>query len=72
MVTTPTDIERARWRRSSFTGKAGTCVELAELADGTVAIRNSNRPEAGYLTFTRTEIAAWITGCKAGEFDDLV
>ncbi len=33
--------------------------------------RNSNHPDAGALVFTRTEMHAWIKGCKTGEFDDL-
>ena len=64
-------MAKEQLRKSSFSGHDGNCVALAELADGTVAVRNSNRPEAGYLRFTRDEIAAWIIGCKAGEFDDL-
>jgi hypothetical protein len=61
----------ARWRKSSFTGNNGTCVEVAQLEDGTIAVRNSKRPDAGHVLFTRAEMAAWIKGCKAGEFDDL-
>jgi hypothetical protein len=61
-----------RWRKSSFSGPDGHCVECAALPDGDVAVRNSNRPEAGALLFTRAELAAWIQGCRAGEFDDLM
>jgi hypothetical protein len=68
-------LARAEWRKSSFSGSGdkggGDCVEVASLADGTIALRNSNHPEAGAVSFTRAEIAAWIKGCKAGEFDDL-
>jgi Domain of unknown function (DUF397) len=60
----------AKWRKSSFSGSNGTCVELAEAA-GRIAMRNSNDPDAGTLTFTRAELAAFIDGCRAGEFDDL-
>lgn len=65
----------ATWRKSSFSGSGGSgggnCVEIAELADGTIALRNRNRLHEGTVIFTRTEMAAWIKGCKAGEFDDL-
>ncbi|MGH3564840.1 MAG: DUF397 domain-containing protein [Pseudonocardia sp.] len=65
----------AGWRKSSFSGTGGTgggnCVEVAPLADGRIALRNSNHPEAGPVFVTRTEMYVWIKGCKAGEFDDL-
>jgi hypothetical protein len=69
-------VARAQWRKSSFSGSSGgpgtgNCVEVAPLANGTVALRNSNHPEAGTVSFTRAELHAWIQGCKAGEFDDL-
>jgi hypothetical protein len=68
-------LARVEWRKSSFSGSGGkgggNCVEIAALADGTIALRNSNHPDAGVVVFTRAEVAAWIKGCKAGEFDDL-
>lgn len=65
------ELAHATWRKSSFSNDQGQCVETAALADGTIAVRNSNYPEAGVVLFTRAEMAAWINGCKAGEFDDL-
>jgi hypothetical protein len=60
------------WRKSSFSGDTGgNCVEVAALEDGSVAVRNSKAPEAGTIFFTRAEMAAWVQGCRAGEFDDL-
>ncbi|MFI8434362.1 DUF397 domain-containing protein [Streptomyces sp. NPDC079020] len=61
----------AAWRKSSFSGDQGACVEVAPLNDGRIAVRNSNHPEAGVVFFTRAEMDAWIRGAKAGEFDDL-
>lgn len=55
------------WQKSSFTNN-GDCVEVAVI-DGEIAVRNSNRVEAGMILFTRSEIAAWMKGVKAGEFD---
>ncbi len=67
-------LARAQWRVSSFCEdgecSGGTCVEVAALPDGRVAVRNSNHPDAGAVLFTRTEMDAWIKGVKAGEFDD--
>jgi hypothetical protein len=74
-VTRADPLAQARWRKSSFsTGGSnggGDCVEAAALPDGRIAVRNSNHPESGTVFFTRTEIAAWLKGVKAGEFDDL-
>lgn len=70
-ATSANELDRATWRKSSFSNDQGQCVEIASLADGTIAIRNSNHPDRGALIFTRDEMAAWINGCKAGEFDDL-
>lgn len=58
------------WRKSSYSGANGNCVEIAPTADG-VAIRNSNRPEAGTVEYTKAELAAFLAGVKDGEFDDL-
>jgi hypothetical protein len=58
------------WQKSSFSPETN-CVEVAQLPDGTIAVRNSNHPGAGMLHFTPAEIAAWIDGCAAGEFDHL-
>ncbi|MFI6869064.1 DUF397 domain-containing protein [Nocardia sp. NPDC050406] len=60
------------WRKSSFSGTNGECVETTATSDGSIAVRNSNNPDAGTLLFRRAEMAAWISGCKAGEFDDLI
>ncbi|MGH3548128.1 MAG: DUF397 domain-containing protein [Pseudonocardiaceae bacterium] len=59
------------WRISSFSGNNGTCVQIAALPDGRIAVRNSNRPDDGVVLFTPAEMTAWIHGVKAGEFDDL-
>lgn len=66
------DSSPTLWRTSSFSGNNGTCVEVAALPDGRIAVRNSNQPEQGIVLFTRAEMEAWIHGVKAGEFDDLM
>lgn len=60
-----------QWRISSFSGNNGTCVQVATLSDGRIAVRNSTQPDDGPILFTRTEMNAWLSGVKAGEFDDL-
>jgi hypothetical protein len=58
----------AVWQKSTFSNLNG-CVEVADLGDGTIAVRNSKRPEAGHVVFTRHEIDAFVQGVVAGEFD---
>lgn len=68
------DLSSLAWRKSSFSGGEGSgdaCVEVAPLPDGRIAVRNSKSPEAGVVFFTRAEMAAYVAGVKAGEFDDL-
>lgn len=60
------------WRKSAASGPNGNCVELAVLADGGVAVRNSRCPGGPHLTYTRAEIVAFVRGVQAGEFDDLL
>lgn len=60
-----------KWRRSSACSEGSNCVEVAPFGDG-VAVRDSKDPDGPVLLFTRAEIAAFLDGVRAGEFDDLV
>lgn len=64
-------LTSARWRKSRASNPSGSCVEVAELASGEIAVRNSRYPTGPALIYTRAEIAAFLTGAKNGEFDDL-
>lgn len=59
-----------QWRKSSFSGANGDCVEVADTG-GLIAFRHSKEPQQGTILYTRSELSAFIRGCKAGEFDDL-
>jgi hypothetical protein len=61
--------ETPRWRKSTFSLE-GNCVEIGELPDGRIGIRNGDLAEAS-VTFSRADIDAFFEGVKAGEFDDL-
>lgn len=56
-----------QFRISSFCDM-GTCVEVAGLDDGSVALRDSKVGGSPYI-FTSREWDAFLAGVKAGEFD---
>jgi hypothetical protein len=62
----------ARWQKSRRSNSQGACVELARLADGGIAVRNSRFPDGPVLLYTRAEIRALLDGVKEGDFDHLL
>jgi hypothetical protein len=60
-----------QWQKSSFSGGGGeNCVEIAEHARG-IALRESDAPYE-IVSTTRANLAVFVAGVKAGEFDHLV
>ncbi len=62
------DLGAVNWIRSRACSTDG-CVEVAHLADGGVALRDSKDANKAAHVFDRDEWAAFITGVKNGEFD---
>jgi Domain of unknown function (DUF397) len=62
------DLSAARWIRSRACSTDG-CVEVAHLADGSVAVRDSKDVRKAAHVFDRDEWSAFITGVKNGDFD---
>lgn len=60
------------WQKSGRSQGVSNCVEMAELPDGDIAVRNSREPDGPALVYTRAEISALIGGAKDGDFDHLV
>jgi NADH:ubiquinone oxidoreductase subunit len=67
-----TDLDDVSWQKSHRSNSQGNCVELAQLPDGSVAVRNSRHPAGPALVYTKAEIQALILGAKAGDFDSLI
>ena len=72
-ATGPDPSERASmsptWIKSSLSFANGNCVEVADLPDGTVGIRNSRDTDGPVLRFTPDEWVAFLAGARRGEFD---
>jgi hypothetical protein len=58
----------ADFRSSSFCGTGG-CVEVAALADGRVAVRDSKDRDRSMQVYSAAEWRAFVAGVKNGEFD---
>ncbi|MBK3641376.1 MULTISPECIES: DUF397 domain-containing protein [Streptomyces] len=61
-----------RWLKSRHSNAEGNCVEVAALAEGGVAMRNSRDPHGPALIYTPAEVAAFLAGVRDGEFDHLL
>ena len=57
------------WVKSSLSFANGNCVEVANLVDGEIGVRNSRDSEGPVLRFTSDEWHAFLGGVRNGEFD---
>ena len=53
-----------RWRKSSYSGTAGNCVEVTVLGRDTWGVRDSKDPTGPVLTFTADEWTAFTLTVK--------
>lgn len=60
------------WLKSNYSNPSGSCVEVAVLPGGAVAVRNSRESDGPALIYTPAEITAFIRGVKDGQFDHLL
>lgn len=63
-----TPLSQAAWRKSSYSGQAQSCVEVADGMPGGVAVRDSKDPGGPALILTP---AAWRTLARRVRGGDL-
>lgn len=63
-----TDISPLQWRKSSYSnGSGGNCVEMADLASGGIAVRDSKEPERAVLTFSAPAWGEFVAVVRRGQ-----
>jgi hypothetical protein len=63
------DMSQATWRKSTYSGANGDCVEVAGNLPGIVAVRDSKNRGGPALVFPRPAWRAFLSGAKDGEFN---
>lgn len=68
------DAASTTWIKSSLSTYNGTCVEIAQLRNNRVGMRDTKDHGRGpILAFSQREWSAFLAGAKAGEFNfDLI
>jgi hypothetical protein len=64
-------IGGAMWRKSKRSGALGNCVEVAPLAGGDIAMRNSRNPNGPALVYPGAPMTGFLAAIKGGQFDDV-
>ncbi|MET8713935.1 DUF397 domain-containing protein [Streptomyces sp. NPDC004735] len=59
------DLAHALWRKSSYSGGANDCVEVAETG-GHAAVRDSKNISRGQLLFSKAAMRALVSGIASG------
>ncbi|MDI5967342.1 DUF397 domain-containing protein [Streptomyces sp. SL13] len=58
----------AEWKKSSYSGAHGDCVEVRSPGTAAVAVRDSKDPQGPALSFSPQAWSAFVTGIDAGAF----
>lgn len=62
------DVTAATWRKSSYSGQGGQCIEVADGFPGAMPVRDSKDPDGPALVFPADRWQAFVSGVKAGDF----
>ncbi|MFB7918566.1 DUF397 domain-containing protein [Streptomyces sp. NPDC056061] len=72
VVNAASTLGEEQWLKPWSGTNGGNCVEVKNLGDGRVALRQSTNPDGPALIYTAAEITAFIAGVKAGAADFLL
>jgi Domain of unknown function (DUF397) len=62
-------LDNLRWKKSSYSGNGGDCVEVGTGLPGEVAVRDSKDREAPKLIVSGNAWSQFTEAIKHGEFD---
>ncbi|MFB7473805.1 DUF397 domain-containing protein [Kitasatospora sp. NPDC056184] len=62
------DLASARWRKSTYSGQGGECMEITADFPGIVPVRDSKDPQGPALVFLTSAWRSFVTAVQAGEF----
>ncbi|GAA1122140.1 DUF397 domain-containing protein [Nocardiopsis composta] len=58
------DPGRLDWYVSTYTGGQGNCVQVADLPEGSRALRDSKHPHQGFFTLPAAEWSAFVRSSR--------
>ncbi len=61
---TEIDLSRAEWRKSSYSGQDGNCVEVARNLPRLMAVRDSKQPDGTKLVVSRETWQVFLKGLR--------
>ncbi|MFF7994942.1 DUF397 domain-containing protein [Kitasatospora xanthocidica] len=57
------------WRKSSYSGGGGACIQVANGFSTVTPVRDSKDPSGPALLFSSTAWQSFVTAVRTGEFD---
>jgi hypothetical protein len=60
------ELGNIAWRKSSYSGQAGDCVEVADVADSATAVRDSKAAQGPALVFEARAWGDFLASVKQG------
>ncbi|MFD8086325.1 DUF397 domain-containing protein [Kitasatospora sp. NPDC059722] len=65
------DLSSAQWRKSTFSGQGGDCVEVTSDFPGLLPVHDSKDPQGPALTFRTEAWRSFVSAVQAGEFGEV-